>query len=131
MIIDASALLAIALDEPDGPRFTEAILNAEQPRMPAVTWFEAALVVGARGDALAVARFDDINRDLGITLIDFTAEHAGLARAARRMYGRGRHPARLNFGDCMVYAVAKAGNEPLLFKGNDFTHTDIEPALKD
>ncbi len=61
----------------------------------------------------------------------FTPEHAERAREARRIYGRKRHPAQLNFGDCMVYGVAKAEREPLLFKGNDFAQTDIEPALKD
>ena len=64
-------------------------------------------------------------------MMPFTPEHAEQAREARRIYGRKRHPAQLNFGDCMVYGVAKAEREPLLFKGNDFSQTDIEPALKD
>ena len=68
---------------------------------------------------------------LGIELMAFTAEHAESAREARRVDGRRQHPARLNFGDCLVYGAAKAEREPLLFKGNDFSQTDIEPALKD
>jgi ribonuclease VapC len=99
--------------------------------MPAPTWFEAALAVDIRGDDLASHRFDDAVRDLGIELTAFTPEHAESARKARRVYGRRQHPARLNFGDCMVYGVAKAEREPLLFKGDDFSQTDVEPALKD
>lgn len=130
MIVDASALLAIVLDEPDGRRFAEIIAGAPRARMPAATWFEAALVIDTRGDDVASHRFDDAVRSLGIELIAFTPEHAEHARKARRVYGRRRHPAELNFGDCMVYGVAKAEREPLLFKGNDFSQTDIEPALK-
>jgi ribonuclease VapC len=131
VIIDASALLAVVLDEPDGRRFAEAIAGAAHARIPAPTWFEAALAVDARGDDLASRRFDDAVRSLRIQLVAFTPEHAELAREARRIYGRRRHPVQLNFGDCMVYGVAKAEREPLLFKGNDFSQTDIEPALKD
>ena len=68
---------------------------------------------------------------LASEFIPFTAEHARHARVGRRLYGRNNHPARLNFGDCLVYGVAKAEREPLLFKGDDFSQTDIEPALKD
>jgi ribonuclease VapC len=131
MIVDASALLAVVLDEPDGRRFAELILAAQHARMPAATWFEAALAVDTKGDHLASRRFDDAVRGLGIELIPFTPEHAALAREARRIYGRGRHPARLNFGDCTAYGVAKGEGEALLFKGDDFAQTDIEPALKD
>jgi ribonuclease VapC len=131
MIVDASALLAVVLDEPEGQRFAEIIASAPKAKMPAPTWFEAALAIDARGDDLASYRFDDAVRVLGIELIAFTPQHAESARSARRMYGRGQHPARLNLGDCMVYGVAKAEGEPLLFKGHDFSLTDIESALKD
>ncbi len=131
MIVDASALLAIVLDEPDGRRFAEVIVGAPRARMPAATWFEAALAIDTKGDDLASRRFDDAVHSLQIELIAFTPEHAEHAREARRIYDRRRHPARLNFGDCMVYGVAKAEREPLLFKGSDFAQTDIEPALKD
>ena len=87
--------------------------------------------VDAAGDDIAINRFDDFVRDFGIEVIPLTAEHARHARIGRRLYGRNNHPARLNFGDCLVYGVAKAEREPLLFKRNDFALTDIEPALKD
>ena len=96
--------------------------------MPTVTWFEASLVVDTRGDEFARSRFQTIVSGLGITFMPFTWEHAEKVCVARRTYGRGRHAAQLNFGDCMVYAVAKHEGEPLLFKG--FSQTDIEPALK-
>ena len=131
MIVDASALLAIVLDEPDGRRFAEVIAGSPHARMPAATWFEAALAVDTKGDDLASRRFDDAVRSLRIELIAFTPVHAEHAREARRIFGKRRHPAQLNFGDCMVYGVAKAEREPLLFKGDDFSRTDIEPALKD
>jgi ribonuclease VapC len=127
VIVDASALLAVVFDEPDGRRFAEIIAGAPRARMPAATWFEAALAVDTRGDDVASRRFGDAVRSLGIEMIAFTPEHAEHAREARRTYGR----KLLNFGDCMIYGVAKAEHEPLLFKGNDFAQTDIEPALKD
>ena len=80
---------------------------------------------------MAVSRFDDFPHDFGIEMIAFTLRHAEAARLGRRLYGRPRHPAGLNFGDCLVYGVAKVEHETLLFKGNDFAQTDIEPALKD
>ena len=87
--------------------------------------------VDAVGDAYTVDRFDDFIRMSGIEIVPFTVEHAREARRARRLFGKPHHPARLNYGDCMVYGVARHEREPLLFKGNDFIHTDIEPALKD
>jgi ribonuclease VapC len=131
VIVDASALLAVVLDEPDGRRFAETIAAAPRARMPAPTWFEAVLAIDGKGDDLASRRFDDAVRSLRIEVMAFTPEHAEHAREARRVYGKSRHSAQLNFGDCMVYGVAKAEREPLLFKGNDFAQTDIEPALKD
>jgi ribonuclease VapC len=120
VIVDASALLAVVLDEPDGRRFAEAIAGAPRARMPAATWFEAALAVDTDGDDTASRRFDEAVRNLQIELIAFTPEHAEQAREARRIYGRKRHPAQLNFGDCMVYGVAKAEREPLLSRATIF-----------
>ncbi len=131
MIVDASALLAIVLDEPDAARYARAIAADQQPRMPSVTWFEASMRIEAAADAVALSRFDDVPRDFGIEIIPFTADHAEAARRGRRLYGRPHHPAGLNFGDCLVYGVAKVQRETLLFKGDDFSQTDIEPALKD
>ncbi len=82
------------------------------------------------GGAEALQRFDRFLVDFDIDIVPFTKDHAQHARAARLLYGK-PHKAELNFGDCMVYGVAKHEREPLLFKGNDFSHTDIEPALKD
>jgi ribonuclease VapC len=131
VIIDASALLAIVLDEPDAAVFARAIASSRQPRIPSVTWFEAAMRVEAAADAVAVSRYDDFLRDFGIEIMPFTARHAEAARSGRRLYGRPRHSAGLNFGDCLVYGIAKAEREPPLFKGNDFAQTDVEPALRD
>jgi ribonuclease VapC len=131
LIIDASALLAIALAEPDAARYARAIAADPHPRIPSVTWFEASMRVEWAGDAVAVSRFEDVPRVFGADIIPFNARHAEFARQGRRLYGRAAHAAGLNFGDCLVYGVAKAEREPLLFKGNDFTQTDIEPALKD
>jgi ribonuclease VapC len=131
VIVDASALLVVVLNEPDGRRFAKTIASSPRARIPAPTWFEAALAIDTGGDDLASRRFDDAVRNLRIELIAFTPEHAEFAREARRIYGGRRHPARLNLGDCMVYGVAKAEREPLLFKGSEFSQTDIEPALKD
>jgi ribonuclease VapC len=131
VIIDASALLAVVLAEADAARYAEAIAKAVDRRMPAVAWFEAAMQVDDSGDEFAVNRFDDFIQDFSIRIIPFTAEHARHARVGRRLYGRNNHPARLNFCDCLVYGVAKAERAPLLFKGNDFAQTDIEPVLRD
>jgi ribonuclease VapC len=131
VIIDASALLAIVLDEPDAALYARAIASDQQPRIPSVTWFETSMRIEASGDAVAVSRFDDFPRDFGIEIVPFTARHAEAARQGRRLYGRPHHSAGLNFGDCLVYGVAKVERESLLFKGHDFAQTDVEPALKD
>jgi len=131
LIVDASALLAIVLDEPDAVLYARAIAADHQPRMPSVTWLEAAMRIEFAGDVVAISRFDEIPRDFGIEIIPFMPRHAEVARLGRRLYGRPHHPAGLNFGDCLVYGVAKSEREPLLFKGNDFAQTDVEPALKD
>ncbi len=131
MIVDASALLAIVLGEADARRYAAAITDAARPRISAATWFEAAIVVEGRGDPVALGHFDDFAARFGIEIAPFTAAQAALARQAWRRFGKGRHKAKLNFGDCMAYATAKETGAKLLFKGNDFPHTDIEPALKD
>ena len=130
MIIDASALLAVVLAEPDAPLYARAIATEGKRRIPAVTWFEASMRIDASGDRFAVDRFQAFTTNFAIDIIPFTERHAAFARLGRRLYGRPMHPAGLNFGDCLVYGVAKAEQEPLLFKGTDFAQTDIEPALK-
>lgn len=131
MIVDTSALLAIVLVEPDAYHFAAAMAGAERVRMSAAHWFEATMAVDSRGNETARKRLDDAPQEVGFAIIPFTEEHARQAREAWRRFGRtSRHPAKLNFGDCMAYGVARAEREPLLFKGNDFPQTDIEPALK-
>ena len=126
MVIDTSAVLAILLAENDAGNFAHAIEAAAICRMSAANYLEAALVIDHRGDAVASREFDLFFRRAGITLEAVTAEQARIARQAYRDFGKGRHPAGLNFGDCLAYALAKALDEPLLFKGADFTQTDVE-----
>ena len=132
MIVDTSALLAVALAERDATRFATAIVDAApRPRISAVTLVEASIVLEGRGDVIAVNRLEEFLRESNMEILPFTAVHATRARQAWRDFGKGRHKASLNYGDCMAYATAKEAGAPLLFKGNDFPHTDIEPALKD
>lgn len=131
MIVDSSALLAVILDETDGDRYIRALVRGRPLRMSAANWLEAVLVVDGRGSMAASVRFEDLVRRLRIEVVPVTVDHAYRARTAHREYGRGNHPARLNYGDCFAYALAKLEGEPLLFKGGDFAQTDVEPALKD
>ena len=128
MIIDTSAVLAILLAERDAPTFARAIENAERRRMSSASYLEAALVIDNRGDAVASREFDLFFRRAGIAIEPVTLEQAQIARQAYRDFGKGRHPAGLNFGDCFSYALAKAVDEPLLFKGADFSRTDVRRA---
>jgi ribonuclease VapC len=131
MIIDSSALLAIVLREPDAGRYLDAMLAEDKRRMSVANWFEASMVVDGRGNSTAAHRFDEFTGAARLELCPVSTRQAALARKAWRDYGRGNHKARLNFGDCFAYALARDTGEKLLFKGNDFIHTDIEPALKD
>ena len=131
MIVDSSALLAINLDEPEAFRFGAAIAAGDGPRMPAPNWVEVALVMHSRVGALLRDCFKAYVGRMGLTIAPFLETHAVAAGHAWVQFGRGQHPAKLNFGDCMAYGFAKIEGEPLLFKGNDFSQTDIEPALKD
>jgi ribonuclease VapC len=131
VIIDTSAVLAIVLNEPDMRRFAEAIVDAPSARMSVANWLEAAMVVDRRGGPIPASRFSDFIGNTDIELVPVSLPQATLARQAWNTFGRGAHPAKLNFGDCFAYALAKETREPLLFKGTDFAQTDIEPALKD
>lgn len=126
MVIDASAVIAILLAEADAERYTRAIERAVEPRMSAGSYLEAAVVIDNRGDALARREFDRFIRRAGIEVVAVDLAQAELARQAYRDFGKGRHPAGLNFGDCFSYALAKQLEEPLLFKGSDFSRTDVE-----
>jgi ribonuclease VapC len=131
MIIDSSAMLAIFMQEPDGRRYLRAIVDADQRRMSVSNWLEATIVVERRGSAIAANGLDEFMQNAGIDLMPVSVYQAMIARRAWRMFGRGNHPAKLNYGDCFAYALAKETGEPLLFKGADFAQTDVEPALKD
>lgn len=127
MIIDASALIAILRDEPDAAFFARRIADAPNRRVSAVNFVEAAAVIDASRDPIASRRFDDLLEAAGVSIEPVTTRQAIIAREAYQDFGKGSgHPAKLNFGDCFAYALAKDVNEPLLFKGNDFAHTDVE-----
>ena len=128
MIVDSSALLAVLLREPDSERYETAIATAPHCCMSAVNVLETSIVVEGRGGAAAGHELDTFLERAGIALAPVTTEQVQAARVAWRRFGKGNHPARLNLGDCFAYALAKAAGEPLLFKGDDFSRTDIEAA---
>lgn len=129
MIVDSSALLAILRSEPEAAACARAIAEASNPRISAANFLETAIVIDGSRDPIASRRFDDLLREAGFVVEPVTEEQAKIAREAYRDFGKGSgHPAQLNFGDCFAYALAKATGEPLLFKGNDFRHTDIATA---
>lgn len=127
MVIDTSAVAAILFDEPDAAALEGRIADDPVRLMSAATLLEATIVVEARlGDA-GGREFDLWLHRAAIEILAVDAEQADLARRAWRRFGRGRHPAGLNYGDCFSYALAAARDEPLLFKGEDFTKTDVKP----
>ena len=129
MIVDASALLAILLDEADGQRFYTSLGRAGTSAISAVNYVEA----GIRADRDRAAKrgelLDELMQRFDVQIASITPEQAAIAREAYRRYGKRNHPARLNLGDCFAYALSKARSEPLLFKGDDFSKTDVETAL--
>lgn len=129
MIVDTSALVAILLNESDAEVYARAINEADAPRMSAASFVETAIVVEALAGDSGSRQFDAFMRSAGIAIEPVTEEHAHIARQAWSDFGKGRHAARLNFGDCFAYALARASGEPLLFKGEDFRHTDVSSAL--
>lgn len=128
MIVDSSTIIAILRDEPDAAAMAEALQEAPIRRISAVTYVEAAVVADNDRNPVLSRRFDGLVRDAQMLVEPVTARQAELARQAYRDFGKGRHKAGLNLGDCFAYALAKEMDEPLLFKGDDFRHTDIEPA---
>jgi ribonuclease VapC len=128
VIVDASALIAVLRDEDDADRIIHALTASSDVRMSAATWLETAIVVDGNSDPVLSGRFDDLIAAAGIDLEPVTADQVRVARQAYRDFGRGRHPAALNFGDCFSYALARTRGEPLLFKGEDFALTDVRVA---
>ncbi len=124
--VDSSALVAIYFDEPEKASFAATIVMADSPVIGAPNLLEASMVVEARHGEPGCRELDEIVVNLGLEVVPFDVPHVEAARAAFRRYGKGRHRAGLNFGDCCAYALAKALDAPLLFKGNDFALTDIK-----
>ena len=128
MIVDSSAVLAVLYREPDAERFETAIASAPSCRMSVANALEASIVMEGRGGMAAGDALDRFLKAAVIDLAPVTAEHMEAARRAWRRFGKGNHPAALNFGDCFAYALADVTGEPLLFKGEDFARTGVEAA---
>ena len=129
MILDTSALLAILYVEEDAERFAEALAASEQRLMSAANYLEAGIVVDSQRGAAAGRQLDALMSRANIGVEAVTREQADIARQAYLDFGKGNHPAGLNFGDCFAYALAKAKGLPLLFKGDDFSKTDVTSVL--
>lgn len=129
MVVDSSALVAILRGEPEEPAFRNAIRTAPSRLLGAPTRVEVSMVaLGRRGDP-GLEQMQALIERLELEVVPFSDDHAKLAIEAFRRFGKGRHPAALNYGDCFSYALAKATGEPLLFKGDDFSQTDIKRAV--
>jgi len=128
MVIDTSVIVAIAFNEPEARSFRERIADDSIRLISAASVLEAALVIETRMGEAGGAELDLWLHKADVEVVAVTAEHADQARRAWRRYGKGRHPASLNFGDCFSYALAALAGEPLLFKGNDYSQTDIQAA---
>jgi ribonuclease VapC len=133
MILDTSALIAILRFEPEAPEFAKIIAGASEspaePRISAVSYVETGAVIDGSKDPIASRRFDELMDAAQIAIEPVTETQARIARQAYRDFGKtSGHPAKLNFGDCFSYALAKSKGEPLLFKGQDFSRTDVKSA---
>ena len=128
MVLDSSAVLAILQNEPEASAFALCIERSERVLLSAVSVLEAGIVIEARRGVEGAADLDALLRAGLIEVAAFDTDQSALAREAFRRYGKGRHPAALNFGDCAAYALTKISGEPLLFKGSDFSQTDVVPA---
>jgi ribonuclease VapC len=126
MVIDTSALIAIFLGEPERKRFLDLIVEAPTRLISAANALETGIVLEARRGEAAGREFDLFLVRSNLEVVPVDSEQVEIARSAWRKYGKGRHPAGLNFGDCFAYALAKSSDELLLAKGEDFSLTDIE-----
>ena len=129
MIVDTSAILSILFAEHDAQRYALSIAEAEVRLMSAANYLEAGIVIDNQIGPAAGRQFDALISRAEILIEAVSREHADLARQAYLDYGKGNHPARLNFGDCFAYALSKQSDQPLLFEGDDFSKTDVSPAL--
>lgn len=130
MIVDSSAVLAIAFQQPEAERFATAIAEAPEPAMSAVNWLEVMMVVESRHGEESADDVLLILEQLGVEILPFDAEQANEARAAWQRFGRGRHPAGLNLGGCAAYAASVVTGRPLLFKGDEFPRTGVASAIR-
>ena len=128
MIIDTSAICAILFEEPDARHYAEAIAQADECRMSAGSLLETSMVVESRNGLVAGDQLDALIEKEAIEIVPVTAQQVAVARRAWREFGKGNHPAGLNLGDCLAYALSETTREPLLFKGQDFTQTDVNSA---
>ena len=130
MVLDTSALLVILFDEPEAPAFEAAIEGEGVRLLSAASLLEAGIVVEARYGPKGGRELDELIRTAAIDVVSVTPEQAELGRRTFRRFGKGRHPASLNYGDCFSYALSRLSGEPLLFKGSDFAQTDLEAVLR-
>ena len=128
MVLDTSALIAILSGEPEQEAFIHAIERADVRLLSAATLLEASIVIEARYGAAGAHHLDRLLERADVEIVPVDGEQASAARSAWQRFGKGRHPAALNFGDCFPYALAVTRGEPLLFKGNDFSQTDVSVA---
>ncbi|MCK6572705.1 type II toxin-antitoxin system VapC family toxin [Myxococcota bacterium] len=126
MVLDTSALVAILEQEKDADAYSDAIAAAATCLVSAATVVETGMVIFSRRGERGARMVDELLQASHVAVIPVTEDHARLAREGFARFGKGRHAASLNFGDCFSYALAKASGHPLLFKGNDFSHTDVE-----
>lgn len=129
IVVDSSALMAIYFDEAEKTSFAETIIMSDRAILGAPNLLEASMIVEARQPEWGYRDLDRMIASLGLDVVVFGSDHIDAARDAFRRFGKGRHRASLNFGDCCAYALAKTLDAPLLFKGNDFALTDIKRAL--
>lgn len=129
MILDSSAIVAIAQREPVARRLVAALVSAREVGIAPQTWLETSIVLASKGMIDPRGFLQEFGLEFRVESIAFTAEHGREALDAWERYGKGHHAARLNFGDCISYATARIAGRPLLFVGDDFARTDIEPAL--
>ena len=129
MIVDSSALLAVVWNEPEAERLARALQAAPMRRIGVVNWFESMMVAEGRSGAASARALLLTLADLDIQPLAFDQGQMLAAYGAWQRFGKGRHPARLNLGDCCAYAAAVVSGEPLLFKGDDFSRTDVPAAV--
>ncbi len=130
MIVDSSALLALVFSEPQADRVEGALAEGARPGIGAPTLTETGLVLAGRLDRDSELILSRLIERLDLAVVPFTAAHGRIARDAFLRFGKGRHPAALNFGDCLTYATARLADEALLFVGDDFARTDLIPVLR-